>query len=72
MATVFWDANGIFLIDYLEKGKTIKGAYYAALLDQLSVQIKEKRPHLAKKKVLSIKIMEVCTRQQSQCPNCMN
>jgi len=51
MATVFWYANGILLIDYLEKGKTITRAYYAALLNQLAVQIKEKRSHLAKKKV---------------------
>ena len=28
MASVFWDAKGIFLIDYLEKGKTITGEYY--------------------------------------------
>ena len=52
MATVFWDANGILLIDYLEKCKTITGPYYAVLLDQLAVQIKEKRPNLAKKKDL--------------------
>jgi histone-lysine N-methyltransferase SETMAR len=35
MATVFWDARGIILIDYLEKGKTITGEYYASLLEQL-------------------------------------
>ena len=52
MATVFWDAHGILFIDFLEKGKTITGEYYAALLDQLSNIIVEKRPHLAKKKVL--------------------
>lgn len=52
MATVFWDARGIILIDYLEKGKTITGTYYASLLDQLIEKIKEKRPHMTKKKVL--------------------
>lgn len=52
MATVFWDAHGILLIDYLEKGKTITGKYYASLLDQLNYEIKRKRPHLNKKKVL--------------------
>jgi len=31
MATVFWDANGISLIDYLEKGKTITRECYASL-----------------------------------------
>lgn len=52
MATIFWDARGIIFIDYLEKGKTITGEYYAALLDRLNGEIKIKRPHLAKKKVL--------------------
>ena len=52
MATVFWDSHGILLIDYLEKGKTITGEYYAALLDQLNDKIKEKRQYLKKKKVL--------------------
>jgi hypothetical protein len=27
MASVFWDAEGILFIDYLEKGKTITGEY---------------------------------------------
>lgn len=52
MATVFWDCHGIILIDYLEKGRTITGTYYASLLDQLKEKIAEKWPHLQKKKVL--------------------
>ena len=52
MASVFWDAHGIFFIDFLEKGKTIKSDYYMALLDRLSAEIKKKRPHMQKKKVL--------------------
>ncbi|KAL6257504.1 hypothetical protein P5V15_011074 [Pogonomyrmex californicus] len=52
MATVFWDSHGIVCIDYLEKGKTITGAYYASLLDKLKAEIAKKRPHLKKKKVL--------------------
>lgn len=52
MATVFWDARGIIFIDFLEKGKTITGQYYASLLDRLNEEIKKNRPHLAKKKVL--------------------
>jgi len=52
MATVFWDAHGIIFVDYLKKGKTITGEYYASLLDQLKVIISEKRPHLNRKKVL--------------------
>ncbi|XP_039309549.1 protein GVQW3-like [Solenopsis invicta] len=32
MATVFWDLQGVIYIDYLEKGKTVTGLYYAELL----------------------------------------
>ena len=49
MASVFWDAHGVIFIDYLEKGRTITGAYYAALLDRLDDQIRKKRQHLKKK-----------------------
>jgi len=52
MASVFWDSKGIFLIDYLPKGRTINGEYYAQLLDQLGGKIKEKGPGLQKKKIL--------------------
>ena len=52
MTTVFSDAHGVIFIDYLEKGRTITGAYYAALLDRLVVEIRKKRPHLKKKKIL--------------------
>lgn len=31
MASVFWDAKGILLIDYLEKGKTIISKFYSKL-----------------------------------------
>lgn len=48
----FWDSQGIIFIDYLQKGKTITGAYYAALLDNLKVTLLEKRPRLARKNVL--------------------
>ena len=52
MATVFWDSYGVILIDHLQKGKTITGAYYASLLDKLKAELAEKRPHLQKKKIL--------------------
>ncbi|KAL1460741.1 hypothetical protein WDU94_012693 [Cyamophila willieti] len=52
MATVFWDARGVIFVDYLEKGQTINSAYYVTLLDTLNEKLKEKRPHLGKKKVL--------------------
>ena len=43
MATVFWDAQGIIVLDFLAKKSTITGAYYANLLDQLRTAIREKR-----------------------------
>ena len=52
MATIFWDSSGIILIDYLQSGRTITGEYYASLLDRFDAIVKEKWPHLAKKKVL--------------------
>jgi hypothetical protein len=35
MVSVFWNAEGIMFIDYLEKGKTITGEYYSNLLTRL-------------------------------------
>jgi histone-lysine N-methyltransferase SETMAR len=35
MESVFWDAEGILFIDYLEKGKTITGEYYSNILTGL-------------------------------------
>jgi histone-lysine N-methyltransferase SETMAR len=40
IASVFWDAEGVLLVDYLEKGHTIPGTYYANLLRQLKEKIK--------------------------------
>lgn len=62
MATVFWDARGIIHIDYLQKGRTVNGEYYCNLLDRFNDVLKEKRPHLAKKKFSSIKTMHGCIR----------
>ncbi|KAL0860950.1 hypothetical protein ABMA27_009481 [Loxostege sticticalis] len=42
MATIFWDSQGIILIDFMEKGKTITGAYYAALLGKFQSNTKKK------------------------------
>ena len=52
LASVFWDAQGIIFVDYLEKGQTINSDYYINLLERLKAEIAEKRPHLAKKKIL--------------------
>ena len=43
MATVFWDAQGVIMLDFLATKSTITGAYYANLLDQLRTAIRKKR-----------------------------
>ena len=32
MASILWDACEVLLLDYLDKGHTVNGAYYADLL----------------------------------------
>jgi len=43
LASIFWDQDGIRLIDYLPKGQTINADYYSSLLVQLKAIFKEKR-----------------------------
>ncbi|EYB85943.1 hypothetical protein Y032_0287g1428 [Ancylostoma ceylanicum] len=52
MASVFWDAKGILLIDYLQEGNTVTEQYYASLLEKLKVADEEKRPGMLKEKIL--------------------
>ncbi|KFD68814.1 hypothetical protein M514_19055 [Trichuris suis] len=52
LATIFWDAEGILLIDYMEDGGTITGKYYANFLLQLREEIKEERRRKLSRKVL--------------------
>jgi len=35
LASIFWDQDGIILIDYLPKGQTINMEYFSSLLVQL-------------------------------------
>ena len=44
MASVFWDCDGVVMIEYLEKGHTVTGQYYAQQLERLKQAIMEKRP----------------------------
>jgi histone-lysine N-methyltransferase SETMAR len=50
--SAFWDAEGIYFIDYPEKGKTITGDYPAKLLTRLDKKISEKRHGLQKKNII--------------------
>ena len=43
LASIFWDEDGILLIDYLPKGQTINAEYLSSLLVQLKDILKEKR-----------------------------
>ena len=43
LTLVFWDQDGILLIDYLPKGQTINAEYFSSLLVQLKDILKEKR-----------------------------
>ena len=52
MATVFWDAKSVIMLDFLPKRTTITGVYYANLLDQLRTLIHEKRQSKHSKGVL--------------------
>jgi len=52
LAWIFWDQDGILLIEYLPKGQTINAEYYLSLLVQLKDILKEKRSGTVTKRVL--------------------
>ena len=52
MATVFWDAQGVIMLDFLANKSTITSTYYANLLDQLRTAIREKRRGKHSKEIL--------------------
>ena len=43
MASIFWDDEGVIMVDYLKTGQTINGEYYANELRNLREAIKNKR-----------------------------
>jgi len=52
LASIFWNQDGILLIDYLPKGQTINAEYYSSLLVQLKDILKEKHRRKFTKGVL--------------------
>jgi hypothetical protein len=63
MATVFWDSEGILLIDYLPRQTTMKGNYYAEVLGKkLEKAIKEKRKEKFKNGIFLCMTMLRCTK----------
>ncbi|UYV84423.1 hypothetical protein LAZ67_X002121 [Cordylochernes scorpioides] len=52
MVSVFWDSEGVLLLDFPNKGQTITGDYYANLVKQLREAIKEKRRGKLSRKIV--------------------
>ena len=52
LTSIFWDQDGILLINYLPNGQTINAEYYSSLLAQLKEILKEKCRGKATKWVL--------------------
>ena len=52
MTTVFWDAKGVIILDFLPKRSAITGVHHVNLLDQLRTAIREKRRGKLSKRVL--------------------
>ena len=44
MASVFWDAKGVLLLDILEPGQTVNANRYCQTLDRLREAVRRKRP----------------------------
>ena len=40
LLSVFWDAQGVIIVDYLQRGATITGLYYTDLIHKLRDAIK--------------------------------
>ncbi len=43
MMVIFWDKDGVLLTEYLQRGTTINGPYYASIIERLRSVILEKR-----------------------------
>ncbi|PNF41419.1 hypothetical protein B7P43_G14119 [Cryptotermes secundus] len=44
MGTVFWDAGGFILAEFLEPGQTVNAAPYVQTLHKLLCALRDKRP----------------------------
>ncbi|KAF2356775.1 Transposase type 1 [Trinorchestia longiramus] len=44
LATVFWDSEGVVLVNFLEDRKTVTEAYYVAVLRKLRAKLTKKPP----------------------------
>jgi histone-lysine N-methyltransferase SETMAR len=46
LASIFWDQDGILLVDYLPKGQTMNMDYYSSLLVQLKEKCRRTSPRV--------------------------
>lgn len=72
MASVFWDAQGILFIDYLENGRTINSEHYIQQLIRLKEEIAAKRPGMMRKKILFHQDNAPAHRSMATILNCPN
>ena len=59
MASIFWDSQGVIMIDYLKQGCTINSAYYAS---KIEAALPGNRKTEARKTDLT------CSTRAEQCP----
>ena len=71
-ASVFWDAQGILFIDYLQKGRTINSEYYLVLLVRLKEEITKKGHKWRRKKCFFTTTMHSVTSRSQRWQNYMN
>ncbi|UYV71760.1 hypothetical protein LAZ67_9000294 [Cordylochernes scorpioides] len=57
MVSVFWDSESVLILDFLNKGQTITGDYYANLVKQIREAIKEKEEESCPGRLFTIKTM---------------
>ena len=50
--TVFWDSQGVIMTNYLSKGSTVTGVYYASELRELREALTSKRRRKLRRRVL--------------------
>ena len=52
LATVFWDSEGVVMVDFLEDQRTINATYYESLLLKLRAELARKRPGKLHRRIL--------------------
>ncbi|UYV82266.1 hypothetical protein LAZ67_21001503 [Cordylochernes scorpioides] len=57
MVSVFWDSEGVLLLDFLNKGQTITGHYYATLVKRLREAIRKREEESRPGRLFTIKTM---------------